>query len=126
MHIVLIQHNKDRILDVSNADSTPGHGPSRGADEFQEIIERAMISTRRHDEDEGRYYREYRFMSFCQDDRKDGVDIFVCPHSGDSTSNTQLHDFVTVVTECFYIGYISCQQPAILIDFSDRSTMSDA
>jgi hypothetical protein len=123
MHIVLIQHNTDRVLEVLNADLTTSHELMRRANGFYEIVEQAVVATRQHDEDEGRYYWEYKFSAFCSSECKNGVDVFVCPHHGSRTSDARLHNVYTVITQCFYVGYILCQPPAVLIDFRNRHAL---
>jgi hypothetical protein len=44
----------------------------------------------------------------------------VCQHERDVAAKDRLKDFGTVVTECFYVGYVRCLPPAILIDCRDN------
>jgi len=124
MRIVLIEHNGERVLDIFDATPTKGKEFSNRADEFRATKDRAVTAARRHDESEGRYYWDYKFMSFCPHDCREGIDVFVCPHEGAVPLDNRLNSFIAVITVCFYVGYILCQPPTILIGFRARRSMS--
>lgn len=125
MRIVLIEHGGERVLDGLDALdpksvelSKSAHGREAPDDEL------AVVAARRFDEREGRYYWDYRFTPFGPRDRRDGYDVFICQHEPGEAGSGHLRDFVVVVTECFYLGYVRCVPPVILIDCRDNRSSS--
>jgi hypothetical protein len=79
MRIVLVEHNSERVLDISVAAVAEPDGVSQHADEWPIVEERALTAARRHDESEGRFYWNYRPMPYCPVNCSKGFDVFVCP-----------------------------------------------
>ena len=120
MRVVLVGHGGERVLDGSDALDPRDTELSRITHERKAADELAVIAARLFDESEGRYYWDYRFTPFGPRDRREGYDVFVCQHERDVAAKDRLKDFGTVVTECFYVGYVRCLPPAILIDCRDN------
>ncbi|CAJ0872772.1 hypothetical protein AMST5_02448 [freshwater sediment metagenome] len=125
MHIVLIEHGGERILDAPDVVKLQSIGLHRSEHRRESADALALKAARQFDEREGRFYWDYRFTPFGPRDRKDGYDVFICRHERDATTEERLQDFGVVVTECFYAGYVRRLPPAILIDCRERRS-SDA